>query len=233
MLMDMFSSFDDQNKTIANLAQIMWALPILLTLMLMKLKSKMSMKSWMMMTMTKVIWNQAKTTKMKSLGGSVGWMTTLLMVIILLNLTGLSPYTFSMTSHLALNLTLSLPLWTAVILASLTYNSTLFIAHLLPESTPTPLNPFICIIELVSNLVRPLTLAIRLTANISTGHILMSLLSTPFTTFSPSSMMMSTLMGTMYFMFEMAVSLVQAYIFTLLPALYMDEHPIIHPNPKK
>lgn len=92
-------------------------------------------------------------------------------------------------------------------------------AHLQPVGSPAFLNPFLCVIELVRLIVRPVTLAVRLTANLRTGHILIALLGTGFMS------SVSVLVGGMfYFMFEMAVCLIQAYIFTLLPTLYSDDH---------
>jgi len=93
------------------------------------------------------------------------------------------------------------------------------LAHLQPVGSPAFLNPFLCVIELVRLIVRPVTLAVRLTANLRTGHILIALLGTGFMS------SVSVLVGGMfYFMFEMAVCLIQAYIFTLLPTLYSDDH---------
>ena len=102
---------------------------------------------------------------------------------------------------------------------SITYNLGDFLAHLQPVGSPAFLNPFLCVIELVRLLVRPLTLAVRLTANLRTGHILIALLGTGFI---GSSLVL--LGGIFYFMFEMVICMIQAYIFTLLPTLYSDDH---------
>lgn len=90
-------------------------------------------------------------------------------------------------------------------------NPTRFIAHLVPTGTPLLLTPFLVLIETISIRVRPLTLSVRLTANIITGHIIMSIITSPIVT-------------SFYIIFEGAICIVQAYIFTLLPTLYIDEH---------
>lgn len=98
-------------------------------------------------------------------------------------------------------------------------------AHLQPIGSPAFLNPFLCVIELVRLLVRPLTLAVRLTANLRTGHILMSLIGLGFLGGGPLSRVLIFLFGIFYMIFEIAVCVIQAYIFTLLPTLYRDDHP--------
>lgn len=100
-----------------------------------------------------------------------------------------------------------------------------FLSHLQPIGSPALLNPFLCIIELVRLLVRPITLSVRLTANLSTGHILMALLGVGFVGSGGLGRLVILFVGIFYFMFEMGVCFIQAYIFTLLPTLYADEHP--------
>jgi F-type H+-transporting ATPase subunit a len=108
---------------------------------------------------------------------------------------------------------------------SITYDIGSFLAHLQPIGSPAALNPFLCVIELVSLLVRPITLAVRLTANLSTGHILMALLGVGFVNSGVVRGLVILFLGIFYFIFEIGVCFIQAYIFTLLPTLYLDEHP--------
>ena len=98
-------------------------------------------------------------------------------------------------------------------------------AHLQPLGSPALLNPFLCLIELVSSLVRPITLSVRLTANLRTGHILIALLGSGFVGGGLMSGVVVLFLGVFYFIFEMGVCFVQSYIFTLLPVLYSDDHP--------
>ena len=96
-------------------------------------------------------------------------------------------------------------------------------AHLVPKGTPYALVPFMVLIEVVSNLIRPLTLSIRLAANIVAGHLLLVLVRGPM----PS--MRAALLGTAFIalialmVLELGVSFIQAYVFMTLSSLYLDE----------
>lgn len=162
----------------------------------------------------------------KGMGGSYSVFSSLFLLLVGLNFMGLVPYVFSLTSHLAVNLSVSLPLWLGVILIGVCYDFGGFLAHLQPVGSPAALNPFLCLIELVSTLVRPITLSVRLTANLSTGHILMALLGSGFVGRSLLGGSFVLVLGLFYFVFEIGVCFIQAYIFTLLPVLYSDDHPV-------
>jgi len=102
--------------------------------------------------------------------------TALFLFLIFINLSGLIPYVFRPTRHLAISLSLGLPLWLSLIISGILFNPASVIASLLPIGAPAALNPFLVIIETVSILVRPITLSVRLTANIRAGHIVLTLI---------------------------------------------------------
>nr|WMQ53056.1 ATP synthase F0 subunit 6 [Empoascanara sp.] len=152
--------------------------------------------------------------------GTLLIMLTMFMFILINNLMGLVPYVFTSSSHLVFSLTMALPLWTAFMIYGWfnKYNSML--THLVPLGTPAMLTPFMVMIETVSNLIRPGSLAVRLTANMIAGHLLMSLLGGS----SSIIIMMSTMIIFMILMlFEIAVSTIQAYVFMTLGTLYSSE----------
>ena len=161
----------------------------------------------------------------KEVGGSFAVFSSLFLFLVFLNVFGLVPYVFSLRSHLAINLAVSLPLWLSIVSIGLCYDFVGFISHLQPLGSPVLLNPFLCLIELVRNLVRPLTLSVRLTANLRTGHILMALSGISFVNGRFLVGFLVLRVGLFYFIFELGVCFVQSYIFTLLPTLYVDEHP--------
>ena len=97
-------------------------------------------------------------------------------IIVFNNFLGLLPYVFTRTSHLAITLTLALPLWISFIVFGWLHHTQHIFAHLVPSGTPGPLMPFIVLIETVRNVIRPGTLAVRLAANIIAGHLLLTLL---------------------------------------------------------
>jgi len=100
---------------------------------------------------------------------------------------------------------------------------------LLPIGAPAALNPFLVIIETVSIMVRPITLSVRLTANIRAGHIVLTLIGNYLTTsFFISGIFSIALLlriQVFYTIFEFGIGIIQAYIFCLLITLYSDEHP--------
>nr|YP_009443878.1 ATP synthase F0 subunit 6 [Archipsocus nomas]ATU07099.1 ATP synthase F0 subunit 6 [Archipsocus nomas] len=139
------------------------------------------------------------------------------------NFLGLFPYIFTSSSHLVFSLTLSLPLWlTFMLFGWLKHNNHMF-THLIPQGTPAILMPFMVCIETISNIIRPFTLAIRLTANMIAGHLLMTLLGN--TGPSLSLIMLNLLIVSQIFLIllESAVSLIQAYVFAILSTLYSTE----------
>jgi F-type H+-transporting ATPase subunit a len=95
--------------------------------------------------------------------------------------------------------------------------------HLIPQGTPTVLIPFIVLIETIRNIIRPGTLAIRLSANIIAGHLLLTLLGN--TGNSLSTFLISFLIFTQLLLLtlESAVAIIQAYVFTILSTLYSSE----------
>nr|QDX17802.1 ATP synthase F0 subunit 6 [Bothriechis guifarroi] len=154
-------------------------------------------------------------------------LASLILMLLLSNLLSLLPYTFTSTSQLSMNMALALPLWLATIIAGLKNKFSLTLAHLLPESSPTPLIPFMVLIETVSLLMRPIALGVRLTANITAGHLLMTMVSSAtinlaFTHTAISSLTLTLLLLLTFL--ELAVACIQAYVFVLLITLYLQEN---------
>nr|YP_009059884.1 ATP synthase F0 subunit 6 [Lepidoblepharon ophthalmolepis]BAP58969.1 ATPase subunit 6 [Lepidoblepharon ophthalmolepis] len=152
---------------------------------------------------------------------------SLLFFLTLLNLLGLLPYTFSPTSQLSLNLGLAVPLWLATVIIGFWNQPNHALAHLLPEGTPTLLVPMLIIIETISLFIRPLALGVRLTANITAGHLLIQLVSTAIFVLIPLMPAVAILTAALLLLLiflEIAVAMIQAYVFTLLLTLYLEEN---------
>lgn len=143
--------------------------------------------------------------------------------IVFNNFMGLFPYVFTRTSHMVVTLSLALPLWVAFILFGWLNYSKYILAHLVPQGTPSALISFIVIIETVSNIIRPGTLAIRLSANIIAGHLLLTLLGNQ--TSSRSLLILPSLLLTQILLLtlECAVAIIQSYVFIVLSSLYSSE----------
>lgn len=154
--------------------------------------------------------------------------TSLFIIIIILNISGLLPYTFTTSSHLAVTLPLALPLWARFLITGVSYAPTKALGALIPKGAPDFLAPFLVLVETLRTLIRPLTLAFRLTANICAGHLILTVVGTLLTPMiiTPGLATIPTLLGHMaLFVLEIAVCIIQAYVFTLLLTLYAEEHP--------
>nr|NP_795786.1 ATP synthase F0 subunit 6 [Glossanodon semifasciatus]BAC58191.1 ATPase subunits 6 [Glossanodon semifasciatus] len=154
-------------------------------------------------------------------------LTSLMLFLITLNMLGLLPYTFTPTTQLSLNLGLAVPLWLATVIIGMRNQPTAALGHLLPEGTPTPLIPILIIIETISLLIRPLALGVRLTANLTAGHLLIQLIATAAFVLLPIMPTVAILTSTVLFLLtllEVAVAMIQAYVFVLLLSLYLQEN---------
>nr|AYD74954.1 ATP6 [Dicrurus adsimilis] len=154
-------------------------------------------------------------------------LTSLMVFLLLINLLGLLPYTFTPTTQLSMNLALAFPLWLATLLTGLRNQPSASLGHLLPEGTPTPLIPALIMIETISLLIRPLALGVRLTANLTAGHLLIQLISTATVTLASTMPMVSLITLLILFLLtilEVAVAMIQAYVFVLLLSLYLQEN---------
>nr|YP_010417180.1 ATP synthase F0 subunit 6 [Ariosoma meeki]USF11735.1 ATP synthase F0 subunit 6 [Ariosoma meeki] len=152
---------------------------------------------------------------------------SLMMFLITINVLGLFPYTFTPTTQLSLNMGLAVPLWLATIILGLRNQPTTALAHLLPEGTPLLLIPVLIIIETISLFIRPIALGVRLTANLTAGHLLIQLIATAVTVLLPMMPTVALLTGTVLFLLtllEVAVAMIQAYVFVLLLTLYLQEN---------
>nr|BAV70267.1 ATPase subunit 6 [Rhodeus atremius atremius]BBC54747.1 ATPase subunit-6 [Rhodeus atremius] len=154
-------------------------------------------------------------------------LTSLMVFLITINMLGLLPYTFTPTTQLSLNMGLAVPLWLATVLIGARNQPTIALGHLLPEGTPIPLIPVLIVIETISLLIRPLALGVRLTANLTAGHLLIQLIATAVFVLLPIMPTVAILTATVLFLLtllEVAVAMIQAYVFVLLLSLYLQEN---------
>nr|AHB23264.1 ATP synthase F0 subunit 6 [Nyctereutes procyonoides koreensis]UPV69754.1 ATP synthase F0 subunit 6 [Nyctereutes procyonoides koreensis] len=154
-------------------------------------------------------------------------LVSLILFIASTNLLGLLPHSFTPTTQLSMNLGMAIPLWAGAVITGFRYKTKASLAHFLPQGTPIPLIPMLVIIETISLFIQPMALAVRLTANITAGHLLIHLIggatlalidistTTAFITFT--ILILLTIL-------EFAVALIQAYVFTLLVSLYLHDN---------
>ena len=154
----------------------------------------------------------------------ISFLTIVLLILIFINnRLGLLPYVFTSTRHLSCTLSLAFPLWIGHLVKAWITTPNKMLAHLVPLGTPIILAPFIVIIEIVRRLIRPITLSVRLAANIMAGHLLLTLLTqgASRTTFS---ILFFIIIGVVFLaILETAVRIIQAYVFRILITLYLEE----------
>lgn len=224
MITNLFSVFDP-STTIFNLS-LNWLSTFLGLLII-------PTSYWLIPNRFQIIWNNILITlhkEFKTLLGPNGHngrtliFISLFSLIIFNNFLGLFPYIFTSTSHLTLTLTLAFPLWLSFILYGWICHTQHIFAHLVPQGTPAVLIPFMVCIETISNVIRPGTLAVRLTANIIAGHLLITLLGNtgPIST---SYIILSLILVTQIalLVLESAVAIIQSYVFAVLRTLYSSE----------
>nr|YP_010564335.1 ATP synthase F0 subunit 6 [Mythimna turca]UYX62358.1 ATP synthase F0 subunit 6 [Mythimna turca] len=139
------------------------------------------------------------------------------------NFLGLFPYIFTSTSHLTLSLSISLPLWLSFMIYGWINNSQHMFIHMIPQGTPSILMPFMVLIETISNIIRPSTLAVRLTANMIAGHLLMTLLSGTGPNSPNYLIIILVIIQILLLILESAVAVIQSYVIAILSTLYSSE----------
>lgn len=155
--------------------------------------------------------------------GTIFIFIRLFFFIIFSNFIGLFPYIFTRTRHISLTLTIALPLWLGRMILSIIFQYNNLLCHLVPIGTPRFLMPIIVIIESVRNIIRPLTLSIRLAANIVAGHLLLTLLGSQGPNINFLNLLILFIRLYLLLLLEVAVACIQSYVFTILSSLYLNE----------
>nr|QUT13271.1 ATP synthase F0 subunit 6 [Nais communis] len=229
MMSDIFSIFDPASY---NFLTPTVTMTVIMNIMLI-LATQSSMwkntqrKSSSLIPLTEFMMTQLFRTTSINLKGMSATVSSLFVIIVLINLMGMIPYSISSSSHLLLTLSIGLPMWLSMLISTFKYSPKKSTAHFLPDGAPEWLNPFLVMIETTSILVRPITLSFRLAANMTAGHIVLTLVSlyAAGAVFSSAlTFMMLSMVSMGYIMFELAICMIQAYIFCLLLSLYSDDH---------
>ena len=145
------------------------------------------------------------------------------LLLALYNTLALAPLFFSATSHLAVCLPIAYSIWVGIVVFRWVKSFSDFLSHLVPSGTPVILIRFMVLVELLRNLIRPMALTFRLTANIIAGHLLMCLTGRALVRRGAAVILAGGAMQIILVTIEMGVSLIQAYVFTTLLTLYTSE----------
>ncbi len=154
--------------------------------------------------------------------------------ILIANLISNVPYSFAVTASGIVSLGLSLTIFIGVTILALSIHGIKFFAFFIPSGTPLSLVPLLVLIELVSYLARAVSLGVRLFANITAGHTLLKILSTYLFKLFTANLLIAILTLIPFAIFlalvglELAVSLIQAFVFTLLVCSYLRDAIELH-----
>lgn len=159
------------------------------------------------------------------------FLLTLFFFILTCNLLGMVPGGFTATSNLNVTGALALMSFlTFVVTGMVALGPVGYFKHMVPEGTPLAIAPVVILLEIISMLVRPIALMIRLGANMTAGHIvILIILGFIFLFQSVAVSAVSVPLAAAIMLLELIVAFIQAYVFTLLTALYVgmlvaDEH---------
>ncbi len=159
---------------------------------------------------------------------------TLFMFILFGNMLGLLPFAFTYTSHIAVTFGLAAIVFVLITVVALSIHGTKFFGYFFPEGAPIWLAPIIIPVEIVSYLSRPISLSIRLFANMVAGHVMLKVFATfivllgglgavgPFVAVLPLTVNIA-LVG-----FEILVAFLQAYVFAILTSIYLHDAVHLH-----
>ena len=158
---------------------------------------------------------------------------SLFMFVLFLNVVGIIPYTFTPTSHIIVTFALAMLVFLVVVVYGFLKHGTHFLGLFVPEGVPGYVLPLVVIIEVISFLSRPISLSVRLFANMLAGHITLkvfaafvgSLLAAgAWGVLSPLPLVMAVALTAL----ELLVAVLQAYVFTILTCIYLND--ALHPG---
>lgn len=152
---------------------------------------------------------------------------TLFTFILTLNILGMMPYGFTVTSHIIVTFAVAAVIFLLVTLTGFIKHGIHFLSLFLPHGTPTWLAPILFVIEFLSFLSRPISLSIRLAGNMLAGHVLLKVLASFVVMMGIGGILPIPFMMVMVG-FEFFVAIMQAYIFTILTCVYLNDAINLH-----
>jgi F-type H+-transporting ATPase subunit a len=152
----------------------------------------------------------------------IPFVMSIFLVVLFGNILGLVPYSFTYTSHIIVTAVLALMIFVVVIVLSLKNHGIGFFKMFFPPGAPIALAPLLVPIEVLSFVFRPISLSVRLFANMMAGHVMLQL----FAGFTIALGFFGVLPLTFVVLltgFEILVALLQAYVFALLTSIYLKD----------
>ena len=147
---------------------------------------------------------------------------TLFTFILFSNLMGMLPYSFTVTSHIAVTGVMALMVFVSVTAIGFIKHGSHFLAFFWPKDAPAPLRPVLMVIELISYLVRPISHSIRLGANMLAGHAVLKVFAGFVGVLGVAGVVpIAAMVGLTAF--EFLVAVIQAYVFAILTCVYLND----------
>jgi len=153
---------------------------------------------------------------------------TLFMFILTCNVFGMIPYGFTVTSHISITFALAMMVFLLVTLFGIYLHGFHFFSLFLPAGTPWWLAPLMVVIELFAYLARPVSLSLRLAANMVAGHVLLKVMAGFVVSMAIYLKILPIPFIVVLIGFELFVAALQAYIFTILSCVYLNDALNLH-----
>lgn len=159
---------------------------------------------------------------------------TFFMFIFVANVISLIPYSFALTANFMFVISLSFIIWLGITILGFYKHGLVFFSLFVPMNTPLPLVPLLVLIELLSYVARAISLGLRLSVNICAGHLLISILSGLLFNFMSISFIsfifgfIPLLIILAIFLLELAIGLIQSYVWSILTASYLKDALYLH-----
>ncbi|MBO6521315.1 MAG: F0F1 ATP synthase subunit A [Rhodospirillales bacterium] len=153
---------------------------------------------------------------------------TIFMFVLVGNMWGMMPYSFTFTSHIAVTFAMAFFIFVGVTLIAIAKHKLHFLAFFMPPGVPMYMAPLLVPIEIISYLSRPISLSVRLFANMLAGHTLLKV-------FAGFIISLGIAAGWLPFVFvvaltglEFVIAFLQAFVFTILTCLYLNDALHLH-----
>ena len=159
---------------------------------------------------------------------------TLFLFILFSNLLGLIPYSYTVTSQIVVTFAMALTIFIGVTLIGLFKHGLHFFSFFVPEGAPKVLLPLIILIEVISYLIRPVSLSVRLFANMLAGHTMLKVFAglAVMMTGAGGFLLVSSPLPLLVIValtgLELLVAMLQAYVFTILTCMYLNDALHLH-----
>ncbi len=148
---------------------------------------------------------------------------TLFMFVLVLNMLGMIPYTFTVTSHIIVTFALAAFIFLGVTLIGFWKHGVKFLKFFVPEGVPFVMLPLLVVIEVISYLTRPLSLSVRLFANMMAGHTMLKVFGSFVVALGFLGGWVALAFMVAFTGLEILVAFLQAYVFAILTCIYLND----------